>query len=71
MKLNYRDWMKGYMMAFATPVLLYLINALEVPGFTFADLNLGMLVKMGLAAGLTYMIKNFFTAENGKVLGRY
>ena len=71
MRLSKSDIIKGFVMAFATPILVYLADIIGVPGFTFAALDVGMLVKIGLASGLSYLIKNWLTDSKGKILGRW
>lgn len=70
-RLNKSDIIKGFVMAFATPILVYLADIIGVPGFTFAALDIGMLVKIGLASGFTYLIKNWLTDSQGKLLGHW
>lgn len=68
-RLNKNDWIKGTFLAFLTPILVFLSSALGVPGFTFSSLDLNMLIKIGLASMLGYMVKNFMSDEQGKILG--
>ena len=70
-RINKSDIIKGFVMAFATPILVYLADIIGVPGFTFAALDIGMLVKIGLASGFTYLIKNWLTDSQGKLLGHW
>ena len=71
MRLSKSDIIKGFVMAFATPILVYLADIIGVPGFTFDTLDIGLLIKIGLASGFTYLIKNLLTDSKGKVLGRW
>lgn len=64
-KLKLRDWLKGLIIAVGTPVA-YLLQEL-IPNWP-----LNAIEKAALSAGITYMIKNFFTDDvkvAKKVLG--
>ena len=52
--LKTRDYLKSLILAIGTPVLYFIQEA--IPGY-----DLSPLVKIALAAGVTYLIKNFFT----------
>lgn len=52
--LNWQDFLKGLIIAIGTPVL-YILQEL-IP-----DWNLSPIEKAALSAGVTYLLKNFFT----------
>ena len=57
--VNWRDFLRGLIMAVGTPVL-YLLQEL-IPNYP-----LSVLEKTALSALVTYLIKNFFTPEDKK-----
>lgn len=54
LKLTSADFWKGFIMAIGTPVF-YMLQEM-IPGW-----NVDPLIKAALSAGVTYLIKNFFT----------
>ena len=69
-KLHLPDWTKGLLLAITAPVLTALLSFLNTPGFSWSDLDFHLLFKVGLVAGLSYLIKNFFSDSEGKVFGK-
>jgi Flp pilus assembly pilin Flp len=66
LQINWLDVGKGFLIAFGTVFLLGVVNVLETGTFpTLAEL--GALAVAGLAAGLTYVLKNFFTNSGNKL----
>lgn len=66
-KLNLLDLGKGFLIAFLTVVLLGVGTILETGVFpTLAEL--GTLAIAGLAAGLSYLLKNLVTNSNNQLL---
>jgi hypothetical protein len=55
LSVNFKDTLKAFILAVGTPVL-YLVQE-KIPGW-----NVDPYVKVALAAGVSYLIKNFFTA---------
>ena len=72
-KLNGRDFINGLVMAVIGGVALPVLAALQTPGFSIftADWNnIGALAVNGATlAAASYLLKNFATDTNGKVLG--
>ena len=68
-RIGKNDLINGLIMAALTPVIVFLASALQAPGFDFATFDFLMLLKIGLAGGLGYIVKNFFSDQNGKVFG--
>jgi hypothetical protein len=56
--------------AILSAVLTWLLDALNVPTFDFATLSLMEGVRIGLVAGIAYLIKNFVTDSEGKLMGK-
>lgn len=61
-QLKWRDALRGLILAVGTPVLYYLQEL--IPHY-----NLDPIVKIGISAGITYIIKNFL--EPAKVITTY
>ena len=65
-KLNWNDVVKGFTVAVLSTILTGLYQALS----NQAVIDPKQLLLFGLTAGLGYVIKNFFTASDGKFLGK-
>jgi hypothetical protein len=57
--INWRDFLRGLIMAVGTPVL-YLLQEM-IPSYPLSPLE-----KTGMSAFVAYLIKNFFTPEDKK-----
>lgn len=68
-KLNSSDFIKGLVIAVATPIVTALAHAMNIPGFDFASFDWKSMIAIGLAAAFTYLLKNFASDSNGAVLG--
>lgn len=64
--LNLNDWWKGLIMAVVAPVIKIIMDTINTGELTFNWLALG---KLALAAGLAYLLKNFFDAPKIVVTG--
>ena len=64
--INLIDIGKGFLIAFLTVFLLGITNILQTGVFP-ALAELGTLAIAGLAAGLSYVLKNFFTNSKNKL----
>jgi len=62
--LNYKDWLKGLLMAFGTPILVLIQQSIDKGEFTF---NWKTLLMTGIGAGLLYILKNLSTSSVQKV----
>lgn len=61
LKLNWRDFLMGWIMAIGTPII-YVVQEL-IPSW-----DIDPIYKVAISASLTYLIKNFFTsAEKPKI----
>lgn len=67
--LNGSDLVKGLVIAVFAPVIATLGNAMQIPGFDFATFDWGTLLSIGITAGLTYLMKNFASDDQGKFFG--
>jgi hypothetical protein len=68
--LSNNDLVKGVAVAILSAVLTWLLDALQVPTFDFASLSFLEGVRIGLVAGIAYLVKNFATDGEGKILGK-
>ena len=69
-RLDLRDATKGVAIAVITAVLVWLLQALNTPGFDFGSIDYAEVGRMAFAAGLAYIVKNFLTDEQGLLLGK-
>lgn len=58
--INWRDAVKGLVLAVGTPVLLAVERLLDAGKVDFSWKTLAM---VGIGGGVTYLIKNFFTGQ--------
>lgn len=56
LKLNWRDFLMGWIMAIGTPII-YVVQEL-IPSW-----DIDPIYKVAISASLTYLIKNFFTSS--------
>jgi len=66
--LNYKDFAKGFVMAVLGAVLGLVYSAIQTG--TLSTINWATIVQCAGAAGIGYLIKNYFSDESGKVFGR-
>lgn len=64
--LNFKDFLKGLIIAILAPVLLVIQQSLDSGQFIF---NWKQIVITSISAGLAYLIKNFISDSKGNVLG--
>lgn len=69
-KLNIKDFTKGLVVAVLAAIVSALAAVINLPGFDFGSFDWVNLLKIGLVAGLSYILKNFLSDENGKVFGK-
>lgn len=68
--LNYKDFAKGLALAVIAVVLGAVQQGLSAHGFDFASYDWSGIIKLAVEAGLSYLIKNYFSNQNGQVFGR-
>ncbi len=72
-KISARDVFKGFVVAFFSAVVTFSKNILQrmvdTGVFTVTGADLWSVPLVGIAAGLGYLLKQFFTDENGKLGG--
>lgn len=64
-KLNWADIAKGIVMAVIGAILTAVYQQLSVGG----PIDIHAMFIVGELAGISYLVKNFFSDSNGKVLG--
>jgi len=63
-KLNSQDFVKGLIVAILTALIAYLGDLT-----TLLSADPTLILKIAITAGISYLLKNFISDENGKVLG--
>lgn len=73
--INLKDVTKGLLVAVLIGILQPVLIILKSPGFDFATANWSVIFEVatnGAIAGFaSYLMKNFFSDEEGKVLGKF
>lgn len=69
-RINYKDVLKGLMVACLSAVFLKLATALNVPGFSFSSYDWAGLLQVAIASGVGYISKQFFSDSQGTPLGK-
>jgi len=65
--LNIQDFIKGLVLTVLTSVAVIIKTTIESGSLSFDWPTIG---KYALIAGISYLMKNFLTADNGKILGK-
>lgn len=68
--LNYKDFVKGLALAVIAVVLGAVQQGLYAHGFDFASYDWSGIIKLAVEAGISYLLKNYFSNEKGQVFGR-
>ena len=68
--LNWRDAGKGLTVAILAAIFTWLAAVFNTPGFELASLDWAELMRIATAAGMSYIVKNFISDREGKILGR-
>ena len=63
-KLTLKDFLKGLLMAFGTPILVLIQQSIDKGEFTF---NWKVLLMTGVGAGVLYILKNLSTSSVQKL----
>jgi hypothetical protein len=67
MSLNQRDLLRGLIVAFGTAATTQLVAVLQA-GSVPTVMQLKFAALSGIAAGMTYLVKNMFTNSNGQMV---
>ena len=70
LKLNWKDWVNGLVMAVGGAILGVLEAAFSTGSFDVFTYDWTSIGKLALSAAVIYILKKVLTAENGKVLGK-
>ncbi|HCC05004.1 TPA: hypothetical protein DEP58_01700 [Patescibacteria group bacterium] len=68
--LQSNDFVKGLAVAVLSAVLTWVLQILETPGFDFAMFSWVEGLRIGMVAGIAYLVKNFASDTEGKLLGK-
>jgi hypothetical protein len=69
LRLNGSDFAKGLAVAVLAAVLSYLAQQFNLPGFDFYGINWQEVLRIAVAAGGAYLVKNLLTTQDGKFGG--
>lgn len=69
-KLNDKDFLRGLIVTVLSSVLTLFIKLLENKGFNLTVDDLRAILLTGLITGLSYLVKNFATNDEGKLAGK-
>jgi uncharacterized membrane protein HdeD (DUF308 family) len=64
--LSTGDFLKGGIVAVISGILTFFVDLINTGALT--DLNVNMIGGVAIACGISYILKNFSTDENGKIL---
>ena len=65
-KLNWRDAVKGLFTAVVASVLIFIYSAIT----NNAAIDWNQVLQLAISSGLGYLVKNFLTDSEGKLLGK-
>lgn len=65
--INLKDITKGLVVAVITAVLSWLLQAMNVPGFSVYQIDWAEIARIAGSAGVAYIIKNFLSNSDGQV----
>lgn len=68
-KLNSQDFIKGLVVTVISAVLTAFMGILNAPEFSFSSIDWNDVVKVAISSGIAYLIKNFASDSEGRVLG--
>jgi hypothetical protein len=68
-RLNLRDIALGFFLSVLTAALIYLQAALQAPNFSWNAINWLVLSQLSASAGIAYLLKNFLSDNEGRLLG--
>ena len=68
LKLNWKDFIKGLILAFITALITGFYELLQEGAFAFDWVTLKPVLMVSIAAALSYLIKNLLTNSEDKLL---
>lgn len=69
--LGVRDLIKGLAMVVATSVLTLLLQIINDKGLSLQTEDWKIIAQVGITSGIGYLLKNYLTAKNDKILGKF
>lgn len=69
-RLGQSDFTKGLVITIIVAVLTSLLQIINAPGFDYTNFDYNLIIKMAVVSGISYLIKNFASDEDGKILGK-
>lgn len=69
-KLGYKDAIKGVIMSVLSSVLTALLGIIQQNGLALTSTELKTIATVAVTTFLGYLLKNFFTDENDKFVGK-
>lgn len=69
-KLGYKDAIKGVIMSVLSSVLTALLGIIQQNGLALTSTELKTVATVAVTTFLGYLLKNFFTDENDKFVGK-
>lgn len=69
-KLGYKDAIKGVIMSVLSSVLTALLGIIQQNGLELTSTELKTVATVAVTTFLGYLLKNFFTDENDKFVGK-
>jgi hypothetical protein len=69
-KLGYKDAIKGVIMSVLSSVLTALLGIIQQSGLALTSTELKTVATVAVTTFLGYLLKNFFTDENDKFVGK-
>ena len=69
--LNVRDLIKGLALVVATSVLTLLLQIINDKGLTLQVDDWKIIAQVGITSGIGYLLKNWLTAKNDRILGKF
>lgn len=70
LKLNTSDFVKGFVVAVLVVVFGAVQQSLTVHGLDFINYDWSSIIDLAVKAAGAYLVKNFLSTSDGKVLGR-
>lgn len=66
--VNANSFVKSLLIAIFTPVIAYILTKLSQDTF---DFDWHKIITLGLSAGITYLFKQYFSDEQGKLFKKF
>jgi len=70
LKLNYKDWINGLVMAVGGAIVGTIEQAISTGGLDVFSFDWSGIGRIAASAAVAYLAKKFFSSPDGKVFGR-